>query len=244
MDSSKLKWVRIFEDFQKALRAGAYPQGVPLPSEEAIVRKYGVSRITAVRAMDELRKKGLIWRRRGSGTFATRLARRESGRLGLIFPSLSVGEIFPVICQNLAQIAQKDGYSFVFGDVAASTPSKRAQKAFEVARMFVEQHVAGVVFQPLAFLKSSDRFTREILHMLDDAGIPVVLVDRYVLGDGGHDFVGIDNMLAGRRIGEHLVAVGARRIAFLRRPHCASVIRDRIDGVWAPSAEQRRGDAS
>jgi len=41
-----------------------YPRGVPLPSEESLVRKYNVSRITAVRAMDELVKCGLVYRMR------------------------------------------------------------------------------------------------------------------------------------------------------------------------------------
>ena len=230
----KLKWVEVFETLQRRLREGVYSSGTPLPSEEAIVRHFKVSRITAVKAMDELRRRGLVYRKRGSGTFATRLARRESGRLGLIFPSLAFGEIFPVICQSLAQAAQRDGFSFVFGDVYASSPAKRAKKACEVARMFVEQHVAGVVFQPLAFLKAPDRITKEILRMLDEANIPVVLIDRYVSGGGTtHDFVGIDNLRAGRDIGAHLVSAGAKRIAFLRRPNCASVIRDRIDGVMS-----------
>ena len=49
----KLKWVEIFKELQKELRGGVYPQGVPLPSEEALVRRFDVSRITAVRAMEE-----------------------------------------------------------------------------------------------------------------------------------------------------------------------------------------------
>ena len=53
--AGKLKWVWIFEKLKKDIRDGAYAQGVPLPSEESLVRKFGVSRITAVRAMEELR---------------------------------------------------------------------------------------------------------------------------------------------------------------------------------------------
>ena len=40
---------------QKRLREGAYPLDVPLPSEEALMRRFGVSRITVVKAMEELR---------------------------------------------------------------------------------------------------------------------------------------------------------------------------------------------
>ena len=119
------KYRKIFETLRKELRDGLYPSGVPLPSEESLIRKYNVSRITAVRAMDELVKCGLVYRKRGAGTFATRAARLESGRLGLIMPSLSFGEVFPRICQSLMRCAQDDGYTIVLGDISAPTDRNR-----------------------------------------------------------------------------------------------------------------------
>ncbi|MBQ7234935.1 MAG: GntR family transcriptional regulator, partial [Kiritimatiellae bacterium] len=229
MAEDKAKYRKIFEYLRKEIRDGRYPRGVPLPSEESLVRKYNVSRITAVRAMDELVKCGLVYRKRGAGTFATKTAALESGRIGLIMPSLSFGEVFPCICQELMRCAQKDGYTLLLGDISAATPAKRAVEAAKVARAFVKQRVAGVVLQPLAFLKSPDRVTREILALFDGAEIPVVLIDRNVsLGQDPirHDFVGIDNFAAGRALGEHVVAQGAKRVRFLMRPECATVIRD------------------
>ena len=219
---------------QKRLREGAYPLDVPLPSEEALMRRFGVSRITVVKAMEELRRKGLIWRRRGAGTFATRTACAESGHLGLIMPSMSLGEIFPLICTSLARYAQRDGFSFVLGDVASPTPEQRAHEACEVARLFVRQRVAGVIFQPLAFIKSPSRVTCEIISVFNRAGIPVVLIDRDVERSEGvyrHDFVGIDNFSAGRELGLHMKRQGARRIRFLLCPNGPAVIRYRIAGV-------------
>ena len=124
-DKDSPKWQEIFAKLQKDLRDGVYAQGEPLPSEGALMRKYNVSRITAVRAMNELVKKGLVYRKRGAGTFPTRMARIESGRLGLIMPSLSHGEIFPPICQALLRFARKDGFSFVFGDTPSDNPVAR-----------------------------------------------------------------------------------------------------------------------
>ena len=149
-------------------------------------------------------------------------------------PSLAVGEVFPVMCQALMRCAQKDGYSLVLGDISASTPSKRAIEAGKVARSFVKQRVAGVVLQPLAFLRAPERVTREILMLFDNAEIPVVLIDRNIsLGQDPvrHDFVGIDNFSAGRALGEHMMHEGAKRVRFLMRPNCATVIRDRLDGA-------------
>jgi len=88
--------------------------------------------------------------------------------------------------------------------------------------------------QPLAFLRKPERVTREILTLFASASIPVVLIDRDVkLGDGEarHDFVGIDNFAAGRALCEHVLERGAKRVAFLMRPNCATIIQDRLVGV-------------
>ena len=241
-DGGETKYRQIFEDLQRSIRDGMYPQGVSLPSDEALVRRYGVSRITVSRAMDELVKKGLVYRRRGSGTFATRQARNTAGRLGLIMPSLSHGEVFPQICQSLVQCAQADGYTILLGDTSAASPTERARKAAKVARSFVQQGVAGVILQPLAFLKTPERITREIISLFERSDIPVVLIDRDIETGAKaacHDFVGIDNVAAGRAICAHLLEQGAKRVHFLMRPNCASVIRDRLDGVLSVLGERR-----
>ena len=104
--------------------------------------------------------------------------------------------------------------------------------------------VVGVIFQPLAFLKTPERVTREILTLFREAQVPVVLMDRDVeQADVPHDFVGINNLAAGRALGAHLLARGAKRIHFLMRPNCASVIRDRLDGVLSALGERRPKDA-
>jgi len=244
MPADHVKYRKIFEHLRKELRDGVYRYGEPLPSEESLVRQFKVSRITAVRAMDELVKCGLVYRKRGAGTFATKAARLESGRLGLIMPSLAFGEVFPMICQAFMHCAQIDGYSIMLGDISASTPAKRAREAGMVARSFVEQRVAGVVLQPLAFLRTPERVTREILMLFESAQIPVVLIDRDIsMGSDPvrHDFVGIDNFAAGRALGEHVVAQGAKNVHFLMRPNCATVIRDRLDG--AAVGAKRNGDS-
>ena len=107
----------------------------------------------------------------------------------------------------------------------------------------MKQGVSGVIFQPLAFLKTPERVTKEIVTLSHKAKIPVVLVDRDIsVRDIPHDFVSIDNMGAGRAIGEHLLDCGAKRIHFLMRPNCASVIRARLEGVQSALGEVGRRD--
>ncbi len=59
------------------LAAGHYPERTPLPTEEALVRRFGVSRITVRRAMERLVQDGLIHRVPGRGTFVNAVPPRE-----------------------------------------------------------------------------------------------------------------------------------------------------------------------
>lgn len=51
--------------------SGAHAEGERLPSEAEVCTRYGISRITAKRAMDELAAEGLVTRSRGRGTVVT-----------------------------------------------------------------------------------------------------------------------------------------------------------------------------
>lgn len=62
---------RISDDFRCAIESGELAVGSKLPTTTELCDRYGVSRITVKRAMDELTHAGLIMRRRGAGTFVS-----------------------------------------------------------------------------------------------------------------------------------------------------------------------------
>lgn len=53
------------------IRGGSWPPGQAIPTEEALARTFGVSRMTVNRAMRELSAEGLVERVQGSGTFVS-----------------------------------------------------------------------------------------------------------------------------------------------------------------------------
>lgn len=61
---------RIYED----IAAGAYAPGSRIPSERELEQIYKVSRVTVNRALTQLHARGVIERRRGSGTYVTESA--------------------------------------------------------------------------------------------------------------------------------------------------------------------------
>lgn len=90
MSASKLvKYKQVREDLRRQIAAGHYQPGAQLPSEDEFIRSLGVSKITLVRALNDLARDGLIVRRHGRGSFVVDPADRpllpgRNLRLGLL----------------------------------------------------------------------------------------------------------------------------------------------------------------
>jgi GntR family transcriptional regulator len=67
---------RIADTLAYAIGRGDYPVGTQLPAEFALARMFGASRFTIREALAELRVRGLIHSRRGSGTVVLRATPR------------------------------------------------------------------------------------------------------------------------------------------------------------------------
>ena len=80
---------------------------------------------------------------------------------------------------------------------------------------------------------AKDDVNQRITRALDEARIPVVLLDRTAVPypeRGHHDLVGIDNRRAGYVVTEHLIRLGGRRIAFAGLPNAAATVEARAAG--------------
>jgi LacI family transcriptional regulator len=89
----------------------------------------------------------------------------------------------------------------------------------------VEHRVDGVFLVPSKETTSFDLKSR-----LGLAGIPVVLVARQIVGHES-DYVGVDNVQAGRLLADHLAGEGCRRIAFLGGPLRSTARAERMRGI-------------
>ena len=101
-------------------------------------------------------------------------------------------------------------------------------------RSLVKAKVAGVVFQPLEHFPKAGYVNRKIAEALDEAGIPLVLVDSDIVAPPDRskfDVIGINNHDAGVRAAEHLLSLGVKDIRFLLGPDADWNIRTRLRGV-------------
>jgi GntR family transcriptional regulator len=63
---------QLFQILQQRIKAGIYKSGEKLPSERELIENFKVSRITATAAIQELVQNGLVYRKKGKGTYVTR----------------------------------------------------------------------------------------------------------------------------------------------------------------------------
>ena len=228
----RAKYLRIAESLRAGIAAGRYSNGARLPSEAELVRKFAVSRMTAVKAMRQLQQEGLLVRRTGSGSYAVEAARHENLVFGLLIPDLGETEIFEPICKGIVASPRASGHALSWGH-AASAGDNKEDVTQRLCRQYIERGVDGVFFAPLEFAPHRDLVNHTVLQALKDAHIPVILLDRCVLhypARSEYDIVGLDNRRAGYVIAEHLIRNGARRIAFLAVEGSAETVDDRMVG--------------
>ena len=241
------KYQQVYSALRRDIQSGRLSHGDRLPSEAELVRLFGASRITVGRAVRELQVAGLVERRAGSGTFVR--TPRPTGALsfGLLIPDLGETEIFDPICRGMMASPLAREHALLWGSLTDSAGTREAD-AWRLCRQYIERRVSGVFFAPLEQHAAMDDVNRRIAHALDEARIPIVLLDRTVVPypqRGHHDLVGIDNRRAGYVVTEHLLRQGVRRIAFVGLPNMAATVDAREAGyreaLYAWNAPVERG---
>ena len=86
------RYLAIADELGAAIRAGKYRLAHSFPSLTQIVKRFKVSRPTAMRAVSELKRMGLLGASPRSSTFVT--GRGGSRRIGLIVPGVAVTDFF------------------------------------------------------------------------------------------------------------------------------------------------------
>jgi DNA-binding LacI/PurR family transcriptional regulator len=223
---------QVYRSLEREIQDGRWKEGDRLPSEADLVRQFGASRITVGRAVRDLQRAGLVERRAGSGTYVRTKRGTAALSFGLLIPDLGETEIFEPICQGMMASPLAREHALVWGSQTGGGGSKE-ERAWELCRQYIDRRVSGVFFAPLELTPAKDEVNLRIARALDEARIPIVLLDRTVVPypqRGHHDLVGIDNRRAGYVITEHLLRLGARRIAFVGVGNAAATVDARASG--------------
>jgi GntR family transcriptional regulator of arabinose operon len=226
------KYLEILEEINGQIHSGKYAPGSRLPSEAALVKRFGVSRMTVFRAMRELQSQGIVTRRAGSGTFVAPRADSKGLLFGLLIPDFGRTEIFESICQGMMEAPQARHHSLLWGN-AVTQDKEKEHVAEQLCQHYISQKVAGVFFAPLEFSAHRHQANHHIVNALSRSGIPIVLLDRCLApypNRSTYDLVGVDNRRTAYVATEHLIRAGAKKVGFFCEPNSASTVDARIAG--------------
>ncbi len=148
---------------------------------------------------------------------AASLRTRTTKTLGMIIADIS-NPFYAELASGIQATCRDKNYLTIFADTQEDWQQQEL-----IVNQLTEHNVAGV------FLCPAGRGSLTDIKSLEDAGIPTVLIMRYVDGDFS-SYVGPDNIEGMKQIVAHLAEQGCRRIAFIGGPPRRSSSIDRLAG--------------
>lgn len=230
---ARSKYERFCESIKKRILKGEFSYKSKLPSDSEFASLYSLSRPTVAKAMGELENIGLIERKVGDGSYVI-YKQPEAMNIGLLIPGLGDQySIFNPICANLANFAQQNNAHIIWGLSISEESAQLRDTIDQATQRYIDSKVAGIVYVPAHLRSEKDHFNKTILHKLDKANIPVVLLDRDIVqfpDRSKYDLVTIDNFRAGYLVTKHVLESGIKRIDFITEPVVSYSVDLRIQG--------------
>lgn len=233
-EATKPKHKQLFEELGRSIQTGEFVPGQRLPTEAELMQQFGVSRTTVTRTLRDLEHRGVIWRRRGSGTFVKEIQRTATQQFGMLVHGIEPGSIFLSVYEALAGSADRNGAHVLLTHLNAQ--QNLADEAVESAQRMIARGVKGVFFLPHGNFGEGEMLNRRVSELFTRANIPLVLLDRDICDfpqRSAHDLVGVDNIRGGYLVGQHLVDVGCKRTMFFSENVAFSSARGRWYGFRA-----------
>jgi DNA-binding LacI/PurR family transcriptional regulator len=218
---------QIQADLAARIRGGELAPGAPVPSERQLSERYGVSSITARRALLELTKHGLIYGHQGLGRFVSDLARERHVTLLLAgFDAArwrsSAGAMGELV-GGVTEVTWR--HDCAFHMIRVDHPLD----APVLTRLLEGPGSRGLL------VRVAGEVEPEHVALLEAASAPYVYIRRHLPDRAMNCVVPADD--AGMRLAvAHLAGLGHRRLGLISAMPALTMVRDRVRGFRAAVA--------
>ncbi|HOL21810.1 MAG TPA: GntR family transcriptional regulator [bacterium] len=208
------------------IRYGILKGGERLLSEEALVKRYGVSRVTVRSALSELLKENFIFKEKGRKGYFVSPGKALKGKrlyksIGILI-HYSTEKSHPFMHRFLTsaslQCAEENIGHQIFNLINNVKDNIFSDEISKILNVMKEYPVDGLLI--------NSRLCDETLEKIEKIGIPVVLVNNFLPGSE------IPHIIAGyRAVGNavtHLWRIGHRRIGFITGPQDERIVHETI----------------
>ncbi|MFC5652491.1 GntR family transcriptional regulator [Paenibacillus solisilvae] len=244
-------YFQIKQYIQDGIIEGKYGENGRIPTENELMEKFSVSRITVKNALNLLAQEGWIYRIPGRGSFVNdkemsikqKLAEHESSivpsitdsvrapvkqkKIGLIMPGID--DYFAIgLLWGIQRILNVHDFSLT---IMLSAGDK--EKESKAIRELMAQGAAGLLIFPI----DEELYNEEILS-LKVHEFPFVLIDRYLPGVETN-YIASDGMLGARLAVRYLWELGHRNIAICSNtPPSTVTVQERLQGYMNELTDQ------
>lgn len=212
--SYKPKYIQIRDELTDRIMRGVLKPSGLFPSEREIVEEFSVSRYTAIKAVQELEREGVVIREKGKGTFVAPsvptqgIEMNQNHKIGIVISDLGfVG--LPYTSRFLKGVNEKlniFGYNLVLFGLTGTTDSK----TFSVEDIVEKNQVDGLLID--------DNIPPDVIKFLCERQFPFVQFGSDVGRIKGYNYsrvVNNSNQLIEQGI-EYFLKKGRQRIAFIQ----------------------------
>jgi GntR family transcriptional regulator of arabinose operon len=169
-ESSQTKHSKLSEYLKEQMVMGKLKPGDQIPSENALVEKFSISRHTVRKAISMLVNDGYLYTEHGRGTFCRdrNANRRNSKNIGVITTYISE-YIFPRVIQGIDSVLSAKGYSIML----KNTNNDTTREAVYLEDM-IGKDIAGLIIEPTKSALFSNNI--KFYDALDSNNIPYVFI--------------------------------------------------------------------
>lgn len=161
------KYIQIKEAIRKEIEEGILREGQQLASEATLIVRFGASKMTVIRALQELVQEGFLSRVQGKGTYVTYPVRRKP-LIGLLLPATS-----PARCAALLRAVESHACEAGF-DLLFCLAEAQGEKVNDFAERLIQRKVSGLIAAPVE-TSADPSAPGWWLNRLREERIPVVL---------------------------------------------------------------------
>lgn len=217
--------VQVRETLAQRIATGVYQVGQMIPSEHELCESFKVSRITIRQALGALATEGLLERHPGRGTFVCERKKNDSGAQKVITLVLAnaIGSFMAQVVRGVESEVRAAGY-----DLHLAISHDSLDEESRLINEVIAKRVAGALLFTCDTEGPVNPNCFQYLRVRE-AGIPLLLVDRYITSLPVGYVVAADE--AGmRKLTEHMISLGHKRIGYMDHDVDVTSVADRRRG--------------
>lgn len=195
-------YMQIMDELKQKIMNEEFDPDAIFTSEKKIMEEYKVSRITAARALNELKNENIIMRKDGSGSYLTKDAKKiiaenadfaynkngDTKIVAVIVPHVTFGGMTEYI-KGMNEVLNHRGYS-----LSIYCSERSVVREAQILKELETQDPAGIICMPV-----NTRDNLEVFGYFKMIGKPLVFIDRYT------EFLPISTVASDNRKGSKML---------------------------------------